>query len=203
MTALLICGVVGTVGFSVTFLLDGWSRPGYRPAYHAVSALALGPKGWIQTTNFLVSGLLITLGGVGTVLTHGLVWVGVLVVMFGLSLVASGVWRMDPMRGYPPGTPPGDPPALSRAHQRHDGAGVAVFVSLPAAALLAAVALDGVWAWYSGVTAAASVVLLGLFGRAWERDAPLTGLVQRTMILVGWVWLGLLCWHLAGEGTPV
>lgn len=198
MSPLLACGVVGAAGFVSTFLLDGATRPGYRPAYHAVSALALGSRGWVQTTNFLVGGLLIALGGVGIALTDGMVWVGALVVAFGLSLVASGVWRMDPMRGYPPGTPQGDPATFTRAHELHDRVGGVVFLSLPAAAVLAAFALDGPWAWYSGLTAVASTVLLALFVRAWEQDARLTGLVQRAKIVTGWVWLGLLCWHLAG-----
>lgn len=197
-TVLLACGVLGSVGFVVTFLLDGWSRPGYDPAYQPISALSLGSRGWLQTTNFLVCGVLFSLAGAGLALTNGMAWAGVLVVVLGLSLVGSGVWRMDPMRGYPPGTPPEDPPSFSRAHLWHDRAGAGVFLSMPAAAVATALALDGPWAWYSAATAAALIVLLTLFTAAWERDAALTGLIQRLLILVGWSWLALVCWHVAG-----
>lgn len=72
-----------------------------------------------------------------------------------------------------------------------------VFTALPLAAFIAAFALDRTrWTVYSGITAAALVVLLVLFGQAWERDSPRAGLVQRVMIITGWAWLGLLCWHL-------
>jgi hypothetical protein len=40
---LLAAGMVGAVVFVVVFLVVGATRPGYRPTYHLVSALALGP----------------------------------------------------------------------------------------------------------------------------------------------------------------
>jgi hypothetical protein len=36
------------------------------------------------------------------------------------------------------------------------------------------------------------VVLIIVFGAAWERDRPRTGLLQRLMGLVGWTWIALL-----------
>lgn len=56
MNVLLWAGAVGALLFPVVFLIDGWTRPQYRPMYHPVSALALGRRGWIQTTNFVLSG---------------------------------------------------------------------------------------------------------------------------------------------------
>jgi len=196
MPALLWCGLVGTAGFVLTFLVDGATRPGYRPTYHAVSALATGDRGWVQTTNFLACGVLIALGGVGVGDATGSLLLGAAIVVWGLALVASGVWSMDPVRGYPPGTPAGDPEELSRAHDLHDKAGVVVFLALPVSAAIAAFVLDGAWRWLSVAAAVLTVALLALFVRAWERDAPGTGVVQRAMIITGWVWLGGLCWHL-------
>ncbi len=197
MTALLLAGTAGTTLFVVCFLVDGATRPGYHPVRQPVSALALGGRGWVQTGSFLVCGLLVTGAAVGLFQAVGSVWLGVLVAVFGLALVASGVFPMDPMRGYPPGTPDTTPEATSLRHRVHDWAGVAVFTALPAAAVAAAVVLDEpAWVLYSAATAVAAVVLLLWFGSAWEADHPRAGLIQRVLILVGWSWLGALCWSL-------
>lgn len=182
--------------FVVTFLLDGATRPGYRPTYHPVSALALAGRGWVQTANFVGCGVLIAVSGVGVGMATGSFLLGTLLVLFGVALVASGVFPMDPMRGYPPGTPDGTPAETSRTHALHDHAGVAVFSLLPAASVVAAIVLDGGWRWVSGVTATGLIVLFVTFGQAWESDHPRTGLVQRVMIVGGWAWLAVLCWSL-------
>jgi hypothetical membrane protein len=62
---LLAAGVVGHVLFVLVFLVDGVTRPGYRPTYHAVSALDRGRRGWVQAANFVVCGLLITVSARG------------------------------------------------------------------------------------------------------------------------------------------
>lgn len=197
MTLSLISGTAGTALFVLTFLLDDATRPGYDPIRHPVSALALGPRGWLQMTNFIISGLLIGASAPGIYQATQSAWLAVLVAVFGLALVASGVFPMDPMRGYPPGTPEGTPSTTSMRHTLHDWAGMLVFTSLPAAAIVAALSIDDVaWVAYSGATATVFVVLFVRFGSAWEADSPRTGLVQRLTIVPGWTWLGLLCWHL-------
>lgn len=197
MVLLLAAGSAGAALFVVVLLLDGATRPGYRAVRQPVSALALGPRGWVQTGNFVVSGALITTSAVGLHQAVGSGWLTVLVAVLGLSLVASGVFPMDAMRGYPPGTPDTTPSATSLRHRLHDWAGTLVFGAVPAAALAAAVVLDDVpLAVYSGVTSAVTAVLLGYFGTAWEADHPRAGLIQRVTIVAGWSWLGVLCWQL-------
>ncbi|MTV24545.1 DUF998 domain-containing protein [Nitriliruptoraceae bacterium ZYF776] len=193
-----VIGTVGAVLFVVTFLLDGATRPGYRPTHQTVSALALGPRGWVQTTNFVVSGAAITASAVGIHAAAGGPWLAGAVAVFGIALVASGVFAMDPMRSYPPGTPPGDPTTTSRAHERHDTAGAVVFGSLPVCAVVAAVTVDGtVWTIASVVVAVHLAVTASRFATAWEADDPRTGVVQRAYLVPGLLWLGALCWHLA------
>ena len=53
-----IAGTVGPVQFFLVLLVEGALRPGYRPLRDMISELSLGPRGWIQTANFLVFGLL-------------------------------------------------------------------------------------------------------------------------------------------------
>ncbi|MFV2176985.1 DUF998 domain-containing protein [Actinomadura sp. LOL_016] len=193
MTVLLWTGAAGAWAFVVTFLLDGWTRPGYRPVRHAVSALALGSRGRVQVANFVVCGLAVTGGAVAVGGPLDSAVLAVAIAVFGVALVASGVFPMDAMRAYPPGTPDETPDEVSLRHRIHDWAGTAVFTSLPVAAFVAAFAVpDPVWKWYSGLTGAALAAGLAAFGQAWEDDSRYAGLVQRATIIVGWLWLGLL-----------
>lgn len=193
MTPLLWSGAVGSWLFVAVLLLDGLTRPGFHPVRHPVSALALGPRGWIQTTNFVLCGLLVTAGALALPDTTGSTVLAVGVGALGLGLVASGVFTMDPMRGYPPGTPDTTPKKYSTRHGLHDWAGTVVFLLLPGVPFIAVFGLDDpVWKVASGITAAVSAVAAGAFGRLWEEDAPRTGLVQRTAITVSLVWLGCL-----------
>ncbi|GHC90447.1 hypothetical protein GCM10007079_36750 [Nocardiopsis terrae] len=196
MTALLWAGAAGALLFNAVFLADGLTRPGYDPVRQPVSALALGSRGWLQTTNFIVCGLLVTAGaGAVPAVFDSLLLAGA-VGALGLALVASGGFAMDPMRGYPPGTPDRAPEELSRSHRIHDAAGAVVFTLLPGTALVAAFVLaDPAWKWASGIVCAAAAVGAGVFGQAWENDSRYAGLVQRATILLGLVWLGVLFTH--------
>jgi hypothetical protein len=193
-TSLLLAGgLVGAVLFVVTFLIDGATRPGYRPLYHPVSALALGSRGWVQSSNFVVTGVLMIAAAVGAREAIDVTFGPALLALFGLALVGSGVFTMDPMRGYPPGTEGGTPAVLSRGHKIHDAFGFLVFSSLAATAIEFGRSLDGGWKIYSFATGATIVVLILAFVPAWKRDSPLTGLLQRLMILIGWTWIALIC----------
>ncbi|MFE3460526.1 DUF998 domain-containing protein [Nocardiopsis aegyptia] len=193
MTALLWAGAAGAWLFNAVFLVDGLTRPGYHPLRHPVSALALGSRGWVQTVNFLVCGLLVAAGAVAVPGAFGSVPLTPAIAVLGLSLAASGVFRMDPMRAYPPGTPDTTPEDTSRAHRLHDAFGAVVFLLLPATPVVAAFVLaDPAWKWGSGLVGAAAAVGTVLFGRAWENDSPRAGLVQRVTIMLGLVWLGAL-----------
>lgn len=189
-TVLALVGAVAAVLFVVVLAVDGATRPGYRPVRHPVSALALGPRGWVQTTSFVGCGAGVALGGLGLALGPS-VLLGLAAVLLGVGLVASGVWPMDPMRGYPPGTAEGDPDVLSRSHVRHDQAGAVVFLLLPA--LPAIGALSAPLPTAARVASGLLAVLVGVgvarFTRAWEADAPRAGLEQRVPIVLALLWL--------------
>lgn len=53
--------ITGPVLFFIVFTIDGAFTPGYSPTRDAVSYLALGPHGWIQTLNFAVLGVIVML----------------------------------------------------------------------------------------------------------------------------------------------
>lgn len=179
--------------FIVVFTIDGWTRSGYQVLRQPVSALALGRRGWLQVANFLVCGAAVTAASVPIGRATDSILLGIVVGVFGVALVASGLFRMDPMRGYPPGTPEGTPSEFSRRHQLHDAAGAVVFVALPVAASVAVFVLPDVgWRVYSAATAVAGIIGLFAFGQAWEEDSPRAGLLQRLTLVVDLVWLGLV-----------
>jgi hypothetical protein len=209
---LLACGAVGGPLFVVVLLLDGATRRGYDPAAHAVSQLSLGDRGWLQTANFVITGLLMTAFAAGLRRAlrpgRGALWGPLLAGVFGLALLGSGVFVMDPMRGYPPGAPAGFPPDVSWHHTLHDSLGVVVFTTLPLACLVLARRFatepGGLgWAAYSAATAVVMLALLVAFGAAWETGGDAAGLLQRAMIAAGWGWVALLAVRLlAGRTRP-
>ena len=51
-------GIIAPALFVSVFSIEGWLRPGYNALHDFVSALSLGPRGWIQIANFMLFGLL-------------------------------------------------------------------------------------------------------------------------------------------------
>jgi hypothetical membrane protein len=91
-------GVIGSVLFVGVFTIEGLLRPGYDTASMYISALSIGPRGWIQVANFMVVGLLIVLFARGVAAEFGKTApIGVtLLTLIGISLFASGPLVMDP-----------------------------------------------------------------------------------------------------------
>ncbi len=198
---LLRCGVWAGPVFAATFLAEGAARVGYRPLRLPVSSLALGPRGWIQTANFAVTGVLCLAGAVGLRLAGeqpaGSGSAGpILVAAAGAGLIGAAAFRTDPVGGYPPGTPdlPGESTLVGTAHNL---AAVPVFLGLPAAA-----ACYGWQSWRAGqspgfaaccaATAVTMPVTAVLAGAGFGQPARLGrygGLLQRVSIITGFAWL--------------
>jgi len=62
---LLVCGVVAGPLFIVVALLQVLTRDGFDLSRHPLSLLSLGDLGWVQISNFVVSGLLSVAFAVG------------------------------------------------------------------------------------------------------------------------------------------
>ncbi|MEX2550042.1 MAG: DUF998 domain-containing protein [Nitriliruptoraceae bacterium] len=191
-TLMLTGGIIAVGGFTLVWLIDGASRPGYRPSYHPISALSLGPRGWVQVTSSLVTGALLVIFAIGAHAAGAGLTVSILLGVAGLGLTGAGVFPMDPMRGYPPGAIDGDPPEQSVRHRLHDLASIAVFLAVPAAATVSGITGAGAWRWYSLVSAAAGLLLLGWFITAYGKDTTRAGLIQRVMVTSNWTWVALL-----------
>ena len=60
-----LAGMTAAAFFVVVFTVHGWLRPGYSALGMFVSELSLGPHGWIQILDFLVTGALVLVFGRG------------------------------------------------------------------------------------------------------------------------------------------
>jgi len=105
--ALLALGASGSILFNATYLIEGALRPGYDWLRQPVSALSLGPGGWIQSTNFILFGLISCLAAFASRPTlapgFGAVWYPRLRIVAGLTLIGAGLFSQDPALGYPVG----------------------------------------------------------------------------------------------------
>lgn len=135
--ALLVCGVIAGPLFIGATLVQAATRDGFDPVEHPLSLLSLSDLGWIQITNFVLSGLLALAGafGVRRALGSGPAskWGPRLLGLYGISLVWGGVFVADPALGYPAGAPEGSPPEQSWHSILHSfapvGAGLALLVA--------------------------------------------------------------------------
>ncbi len=198
---LLYCGLAAGPVFVTTFLAEGATRDRYRPSRHPVSSLALGPRGWIQTANFAVTGTLVLAGavGLGRAADPALGRAGrALIGAAGAGLIGAAVFATDPVSGYPPGTPD----ALtqpSRTGMMHNLAAVPVFLGLPAAAFTCSWQSVrtrhrgfGLYCAATATTMLATTALAGAGFNQSPRLVNLAGLFQRASIVTGFGWLTAL-----------
>jgi hypothetical protein len=132
--ALLTCGAVAGPLFIVVAVIQALTRTGFDPSKHPLSLLSLGGAGWIQITNFVLTGLLFVAAAVGIrrALRPGRAgtWGPRLIGAFGGALVAGGVFLSDPGLGFPAGAPEGIPSEMSWHAIVHAAAPVIGFLAL-------------------------------------------------------------------------
>lgn len=200
MRALLACGVIAGPLFIVTFLIEGAIKPDYDPLRHPVSSLALGPFGWTQTANFIVTGLLTMAFAVGLLRMPGLRRkVGaILIGIWAIGLLGAGAFLTDPLSGYPPGTQ-AVPIVATTSGALHDLFSVSAFFALAAACFVLAGGAGWRWAIYSVLSGAAFLGAFFLSGVGFQQIEPfveVAGLLQRICVLIGWTWLTVLALRL-------
>jgi hypothetical protein len=192
---LLFCGVATGPLFTAVYLLAGALRPGYNSLRHPVSSLGLGRTGWVQVANFLGCGALLSPAfAVGLWREGPSHWGAVLIGLWAVGLLGAGIFRTDPVRGYPLGTPDRiEHP--TRAGALHDAFSLAAFLGLIAACFVYAPYGSAGWTAYS---IASGVLFAGVMG--WSsavfsgspRLAGFGGLLQRAALVIGCAWLTVL-----------
>lgn len=136
---LLTCGILA----GPLYLLVGWAqaftRPGFDITRHPLSLLSNGDLGWIQVTNFFVNGLLVILAAIGMrqALTTGMgrLWAPILLALYGIGMIGGGIFKADPLPGFPVGTP-ADTPLITTQGILHFATGGTGFLCLTAACIV-------------------------------------------------------------------
>jgi hypothetical protein len=184
------CDACGWVLFVAIFLVAGATRPGYDAWQQAISALSLGPDGWVQRTNFLVLGALLVASALGWRQAlkpgTGSRLYPLLKCITGMSLIGAGIFSQDPTPSYPPGAVPTGPTMQGNIHQ------MCAFVSVTALALSCFVLARRLaveprwrgWATYAVISGVMILVLISIFGALSAQASSSAGLFERLMASV-------------------
>jgi hypothetical protein len=195
---------IGPLLFFAIATAEGFLRAGYDPIAQPISALALGPRGWIQEVNFAL--LAASLFSFATVLRTALrpgrasvAGPGVFVLMT-IGIAMAGMFTMDA---------PGATPTF--AGQLHMVGGFLFFPWMPLVLLLVArrCRRDARWRPYFTYTLATGLACLAIIifflllvgPPPWPRPlSALAGLVQRLQLLPFFTWMAIVA-HVAYRGA--
>lgn len=196
---LLWAGAVAGPLYVGVSLAQALTRPGFDLTRHPWSVLANGDLGWIQVANLIVTGMLVIVFAVGLrrTLTEGRAgrWAPRLIALYGVGLVAAGIFRSDPVAGFPVGTP--DTTTVSGHGLVHLMAGAVGFLCLTAACLLLARRLWATGRAWAIWTAGAGMTFLGAFvGIASGAGSRTTIVIFVVAVLIIWTWFTSFALHL-------
>ncbi len=192
-TALLVCGVLAGPLFVIVIAAQALAREGFDPSRHPISALSLGDRGWIQITDFVLVGMLSVAFAVGqrrVLRPAPATWGPLLIAVYGVGLIVTGVFVGDPGLDFPPGTDPGIPELSWHAAVHAAAPPVAFGALIGACAVFTRRFLEGGrrgWAWYSagtGVTALALQLWPGAGGTVCTAVAVLITSVWMTAVAI-------------------
>ena len=97
-------GVVAGPFYLTVGVMQGLLRDGFDFGRHPLSVLANGPFGWIQTGNFVLTGLMVIAAAVGFrrrlgPRSRGVTWC---LGGFGTAMIVAAVFPADPVDGFRP-----------------------------------------------------------------------------------------------------
>lgn len=192
--------------FTVAAVVQAATRDGYDITRHPVSMLALGDLGWVQTSSFVVTGLLSIAGAAGArdVLRggRGRTWGPVLLALIGAGLLIAAVFRMDASDGFPLGTPPGRLTTMSGHMILHNVGGSLSFFSMIALCFVLAARFraGGRLGWAVSGRVAGALFALGL---GWAMTGGDGGALTLFLgVAVAWNWIAAAVWELTAVGGP-
>ncbi len=196
--ALLRCGILAGPLFIGLVQLQAAGRPGFHLMTTPLSLLSLGSAGWIQTLNFILSGVLVIACGVGVravLQSRGGTFASIMLILYGVGLAAAGIFPADPIDDFPLGSH--QAAAMSWHASLHGMAFALAHIGVFAACIALALqfARRGLkrWAALSIATAIVTPALIAL-GFA---NASVIGLAFFLTGVVAMGWLAAASWRLS------
>lgn len=185
-------GMTAATLFVLVFAVEGALRPGYSALRTEISALSLGPRGWIQIGNFILSGgllLLFSNGLLGQFRRAGKPTLGPVLLMITAScLLLSGPFVMDP---------PGTPRSLWTGHGWvHKLLGAVVFTLFPVCCFVVGRAMRDRVSFRGWSRGAGWLIIAALVGMKLAQTQPTgsffavrLGLFQRVALMTYLAWV--------------
>lgn len=208
--AALAAGIVGPLGFVLVFTVDGGLRPGYDPASMFVSELSIGPGGWVQKANFVVSGLLLVVFAVAACRTQPATRAArvaaTAIAVAGAALAASGFATTDHAVMFTQLSPQG---------RVHGVLGAVFFLAIPVSCVAVAMAVgrdaarrpgrDATWRRITWAVAIAEIGGIAALKAAELSTSGLSaekGLIQRACLILYLGWLAAFAGRLRRRARP-
>ena len=199
--SLLGYGVIAGPLYVVVSVVQALTREGFDLSRHEWSLLSNGSLGWIQITNFLVTGLMTIAFAVGVRRAlpsgRGTTWAPRLIATYGVGLISAGVFRADPALGFPVGAPTGQAPVSWHGALHFLSAGVG-FSCLVAACLVIGgrLAAEGRRGWARYTRTSGVLFLAGFVAAAAGANASWGTLSFVGGVLVIFTWISAMAVHL-------
>jgi hypothetical protein len=193
--SLLWLGIVAGPFYVALSLAQAAVRDGFDLTRHDWSLLANGAGGWIQVTNLILTGLMVVAAAVGwrRAMGTGLGrrWVPRLLATYRVGMAAAGVFRADPMHGFPVGTPNGAPVAPTLHGTLHFVSGGIGFLALIIATFVMAERFrrEGRTGRAVGSIVTGVAFLAGFAGVVSGSASSAITLTFTGAVLLVWVWL--------------
>jgi hypothetical protein len=195
--SLLGYGVIAGPVYVTVSLAQAFTRDGFDPRRHEWSLLANGHLGWIQSANFVLSGLMVVAAAVGLSLVPAAGrWAARLVGGYGLGLIGAGAFRADPAFGFPPGTPSG-PGTVSWHGMLHLVTAGVGFACLVAACVVLArrLSASGRRGWAAWSWGTAMVFLVGFAAVASGTAGVVANVAFTVAVVLAWTWISAVSVH--------
>lgn len=200
--SLLGYGVVAGPFYVLVSLAQAVVRDGFDLTRHDWSLLANGAGGWIQIANLVLTGLMVVAASIGYRRAlcggPGQRWVPRLLATYGVGLVGAGIFRADPMAGFPAGTPDGPPVTFTVHGLLHVVSGGIGFLALILATFVLAKRFrrEGRRGRASASVATGVAFLAGFIGIASGSSTPAVILAFTAAVLLVSAWLSSSSAHL-------
>ncbi len=210
---LLKCGVVAGPLYVFVGIVEMFINPGFDIRRHSLSLLSAGPLGWIHISLFIIVGLLVILGAVGIrkaihgekALRQGShsassgqagTWAPILLGLYGVGLIAAGIFVPDPMKGFPPGATYG---TISTNGIMHLVAGMVGFIGLIVASFVFArrfMSLKqfdmAMFSWITGIVFFVSFFGIAAMSQQSDQIVMIVNLAFTFAVVLSWMWLSTI-----------